>query len=368
MGANGISSRFIQHLTKSLKVLPRQTRRLRTAQEIRGVVRHDERRAAVRVNPTAQPPYAFFALQQRLRRKFAHGKQRARLYRIDLSEEKIRALLHLIRQRIAVIRWPAFECVANIHAFARKARGQKQQVEKSAGLTNKRTSSSIFLLPRRLAHHHHVSVRVPFAEHDIRTSFVEAAARASASLFLQNGQAAGRDGDGRARCLRVRGSLWSGLRARGPRLHQERECCVGGERVEVDLALAGSRELLQVAQQQSAVHLGILGGHLGARRGINRSRICSATSSLDWSGRISGSASGAMIVTRLVSTSNPAPASRASFNTMRSRDFSRSFFRALSTCWSVSRAKPTTRSCGPRAESVSFRTSGAGSSASAPVP
>src|SRR5262245_33136598 len=106
---------------------------------------------------------------------------------------------------------------------------------------------------------------------------------------------------------------------------QQRQRLRGAQVFEQQAALAYICELSQVGQQNGPVN-----GHLcGASSGASRSRIASATSCFDWSGKASAPPARERMVTRFVSTSKPEPGSVAAFSTIRSSDLSTSFFCAL---------------------------------------
>ena len=92
------------------------------------------------------------------------------------------------------------------------------------------------------------------------------------------------------------------------------------------------------------------------------------TARFDASGTMVLDPSRARMATRLVSTSIPAPGSKASFTTIRSSSFRSSFCRPLARASPVSSAKPTMTLPDRRASRVALRMSAVGSSGMASAP
>src|SRR5690606_23019197 len=352
----------IDDLSQELEVLPRRAHPLRAAQEVRGMIRHHDRDASPPVDATAQRGDAVGLAHQRLRRERADREQRTRRDQLDLLLEERRAGCDLVRLRIPVPRRAALEHVADVDPLTREARARQEPVEQLPGRPDERPAAPVLFRSRRLADHHDLRARRALAEDDRATARMQPAAGArerSGPHALQRRGRRGRRWSGPGRCRR-RTRRVGHRRAPAPR--RQRERLSTRQRLQEQGVFPELAALAQVPGQQLPD-----GAHgRGPSRAATRSSSASATSCLDMSGSASSPPLRSRITTRFVSTSNPAPGSVASFNTMRSSPFASSFARALLSASWVSRAKPTVTRPAGRASSVERSTSGAGSSAIAP--
>ncbi len=85
------------------------------AQQVGGVVGHDERNTAEVVRTAAHAAHRIVGTQQVLCRNLADGQDDLRLDQFDLSLEVLAAGGSLIGFRVAVIRWTAFQDIRDEH-------------------------------------------------------------------------------------------------------------------------------------------------------------------------------------------------------------------------------------------------------------
>ena len=86
-------------------------------------------------------------------------------------------------QRVAVPGRPALQDVRDEHVGARQPDPAEELVEELARLADERDALLVLVEPGRLADEHEVGVRASRAEHDLRTSLRERAARARGGLL-----------------------------------------------------------------------------------------------------------------------------------------------------------------------------------------
>jgi hypothetical protein len=120
--------------------------------------------------------------REELRGEVAQSGDDLRLDELDLAEEMRLAGLDLVRHRIAVARWPAFQDVRHEDQVPAEPDAGEKLVEELPRLADERESLLVLVEARGLADEHQVRVRVPVPEDDLRPAFREAAARAAGDL------------------------------------------------------------------------------------------------------------------------------------------------------------------------------------------
>src|SRR4029079_17946714 len=132
--------------------------------------------------------------EERLRREFSERDDHHRIHRRNLRPEERRALLDLVRLRIAVIGGPALHDVRDVHLLAREAHRLDDLREQLPGPADERLALQIFIGAWAFADEHQPSMRVADAEDDVRAPLVQLAASAVADLVTDLVQfAAGSD-------------------------------------------------------------------------------------------------------------------------------------------------------------------------------
>ncbi len=90
--------------------------------------------------------------------------------------------LDLVRHRVAVSGWAAFEDVRDEHVLPREPDAAEQLVEELPRLAHERDALLVLVEARRLADEHQVRVRVAVAEDDLRPALGQPAPRAGGGL------------------------------------------------------------------------------------------------------------------------------------------------------------------------------------------
>src|SRR5205807_2877896 len=88
----------------------------------------------------------------------------ARPNQLDLAPEMALAGLDLLRYRIAVTRWTAFQHVGDVDLFARESDAGEQLLEQLPGGADERDSLLVLVKAGRLAHEHQIGMRLTRAE------------------------------------------------------------------------------------------------------------------------------------------------------------------------------------------------------------
>ena len=126
---------------------------------------------------------------EELGREVAERRDHLRLDQLDLAEEVRLARLDLVRLRIAVAGRPAFQDIRHEHVVARDPDPGQELVEQLPRLADERDALLVLVEAGSLADEHQVGVRVARAEHDLRPSLREPAARATQRSLLRTPRA-----------------------------------------------------------------------------------------------------------------------------------------------------------------------------------
>ena len=131
------------------------------AQQIRRVVGHDERNAAVPVNAPAQARDRRVGFEQRRCRALAQRDDQLRPDQRGLAVEIGTARLDLARLGRAIVRRPALEDVGDVDVLtALHSEGRQHVVEEPARLPDEGLAPGVLFAPRRLADEQPVGVDV----------------------------------------------------------------------------------------------------------------------------------------------------------------------------------------------------------------
>src|SRR5204862_490767 len=122
-----------------------------------------------------------------LRREIAECRHHLRLDQRDLAEEVALAGLDLVRLRIAVAGWPAFEHVRDIDLVALEPDPGEELVEQLARLADEGLALLVLVEPGRLADEHQVGGWIADAEDDLGPPFREPALGAAGDLGPEGG-------------------------------------------------------------------------------------------------------------------------------------------------------------------------------------
>ena len=128
----------------------------------------------------------WFAGEQ-LGREVAERGNDFRLDQRDLAEKVALAGLDLVRLRIAVAGWPAFEHVRDIDLVALEPDPGEELVEQLARLADEGLALLVLVEPGRLADEHQVGGWIADAEDDLGPPFREPALGAAGDLGPEGG-------------------------------------------------------------------------------------------------------------------------------------------------------------------------------------
>ena len=112
------------------------------------------------------------------------------LNRLDLTEEKLLALLYFIRFRISIPGGATFQYVCDVHLVTLQADGLDDTSQKLTRLAHKRNPLKILVSSRRLTHEHEISICSPNSKDDVGALATQLASLAIAQLspdFLHGG-------------------------------------------------------------------------------------------------------------------------------------------------------------------------------------
>ena len=112
-----------------------------------------------------------------------------RLHDVDLLQEKLRAGVRFDGFRHAVLRWPAFHDVGDVHRLAGQAHGADHVVQQLTCFSDKGQTGRILIRPWTLAHKHQVSPGIAVREHDgVAAGIGQRAAGTVTDVFPQRQQ------------------------------------------------------------------------------------------------------------------------------------------------------------------------------------
>lgn len=134
------------------------------SQQVRRVVRNDERHAVQVVLATSHAANRLIALQQVLRSNLADGKYYPRLDQFDLALKIRSAGLSLTRLRVPIVRRTAFQHVGDEDGIAIQPDRSQHFVQHLSGSTDEWLTATILFGSRRLADYHPAGVFVADAK------------------------------------------------------------------------------------------------------------------------------------------------------------------------------------------------------------
>jgi hypothetical protein len=140
------------------------------------MVRHDQRRAVVRVHLAPQLPQSFPRAQQRLTGGSAEREDHLRSDELQLAVEIRNAGGDLIGQGLPVLGGPAFDDVGDVHRIAGNINSLENAVEQLACLAHEGPSGGIFRRAGTFADEHQARVGIAFARHRVGAVGTEPAA------------------------------------------------------------------------------------------------------------------------------------------------------------------------------------------------
>src|SRR5262249_11044833 len=118
----------------------------KVAQQVRGVVGHDQRHALVAMQAPAQARDARLGAEQRLHREAPHREYQFGLDQLELAQQVRRALRDLEGLGVAVARRAALEYVADVDVLAAcEADRGEHVVEQPPGLADERLAARVLL-------------------------------------------------------------------------------------------------------------------------------------------------------------------------------------------------------------------------------
>src|SRR5450759_184398 len=115
------------------------------------------------------------AREKPLHRKAPQGNYDARLDQGQLAVQVLTAGHNLIRQWVAVTRWPALDDVGDVDLLSTQVYGAQQLLQVLAGCADKRPALVIFMETRPFTDEHDARVGRPFAWHGISPAPAEGA-------------------------------------------------------------------------------------------------------------------------------------------------------------------------------------------------